>query len=196
MPGEMPNTEPRAEQSSTPEDERSNADSGPSNASGNPASADQPRTPEHADAARIHDLRRNIASADRPAAKQKNGSETPSKEKGDSDDFLKKAASFTAGTVRVGGGAAVGVGAAAGAALAAISRFGETFFSRLYTLTMHPGKFVEQVGGRYKEAMAKPPKGKGAIKGFFSATGWTLFGDKPHREEKKEKKKEEKKDKK
>lgn len=82
----------------------------------------------------------------------------------------------------------VGVPLAIGAGVLAVGgRFFNTFFRNLYKLSMDPGKFFNELSSKYSSAMEDPPKGKGGVRGFFSASKWLLIGDPlPKKEKKKE----------
>ena len=80
------------------------------------------------------------------------------------------------------------VGAAAGGTLAlgaasagGVFYFGGRFISNfllgIKKILYKPGDFFKDIGKRYLSAMSAPPKGKGFFKGFWSATGETIFGE-------------------
>lgn len=67
--------------------------------------------------------------------------------------------------------------AAVAGAVAATGRIVETFFKRLYDLTMNPKKFFREFTRQFEKRTAQSPEGKGKIVGSLSAIGWFFVGE-------------------
>lgn len=99
--------------------------------------------------------------------------------------------------VYLGGGVAF-AGSVAAHAVYYPFRFASRLFENLYHLTMHPGKFFDEIGSKYASEMKEPPEGRGKAFGFMEGTRYLLFGRrieelekaKENSKKKKEKKKE------